>query len=210
MLCNVCNTNLEPGATQCSNCGALVSNDANNLGQTTSTGYVPNNQTVYNQQNAINHNTSSVELPMNWFKFLIYCSLFLGALVNLWNAYQLLSGSIYKVDGFDGADFVYSVYPGLKAIDILYGILILAMAALCILTRQKLSAFSKQGPKLLMVLYTANVLIVLLYLVLVKVATDLSVSDLLSGSTRISLIIAVVMIVVNKTYFEKRAHLFVN
>ena len=38
---------------------------------------------------------STPQLPMNWFKFLIYCQLFLTALSELSNAYLYLTGNVY-------------------------------------------------------------------------------------------------------------------
>ena len=45
--------------------------------------------------------------PMNYYKFLIYFALFVGAVINAFNGYQYLTGEIY-----DGrATLLYAFYP---------------------------------------------------------------------------------------------------
>ena len=75
---------------------------------------------------------------MRWFKFLIYFSLFAGALLNLGNAVIYLTGS-----GYDGkADLVWAFFDGLKGLDTFMGIACILIAIFQVFTRFKLSSFS--------------------------------------------------------------------
>ena len=61
---------------------------------------------------------------MGWYKFLIYFALFAGAFFNVCYAVLYMTGSIYETEQIDPLT-VYSLYPGVKAVDIVYGILYL-------------------------------------------------------------------------------------
>ena len=87
----------------------------------------------------------------------------------------------------------------------------IALAVFDIVVRQRLAHFQRSGPRSLLILYVASIVVSLLYLIL---ATAI-VGDWLLSSDTISqyatnIIIAVVMILVNNLYFKKRASLFVN
>ena len=143
------------------------------------------------------------DMPMGWHKFLIYFSLWAGAVVNLINGFQLLTGAQYE----DNADWIYSMYGGLRGVDMLFGAAILALAAACIYVRFQLAGYKRNAPNLLMYLYVANVVVTLAYPLLVSMTTPLSFGEVFSAT---SLVGPVAFIFINKTYYEKRMHLFVN
>ena len=68
---------------------------------------------------------------MGWYKFLIYFALFAGAFLNVCYAVLYMTGSIYETEQIDPLT-VYSLYPGVKAVDIVYGILLLVLAVFMI------------------------------------------------------------------------------
>jgi hypothetical protein len=215
MRCNVCNSELAPNAKFCSNCGSVISadntyqsNDFNHQNPTEE-GWHGDNNRAYNPQTGF-YTPVNLEMPMKWYKFLIYFALFFAAFLNVYNGIQILTGSQYTYNGNDQSDLVYSYFSGLKVIDFIYGLLILGLAVFLIITRQKLKNFSKQGPKFIMVLYIANIGFSLFYLFTVTIITDIKLSELLTTRFITSIIVALVMIFVNKSYFDKRVHLFVN
>ena len=143
-------------------------------------------------------------LGMKWYKFLIYFSLFAGAVINVASGIPFLNGSIYG--GY--ADNVYSVFPALKTVDVMYGIVALATAVLCIVARFALAKYKKNGPALLLSIYAIGIVVSIVYFIAVKsIVTDI---DLDTSSIVSSLVSSVVMIIINKIYFDKRKHLFVN
>ncbi len=149
-------------------------------------------------------------LGMKWYKFLIYFSLFAGAVINVISGIPFLTGSIYDTSsGYEGtSDLVYAFYPGLKTIDVMYGIVALATAVLCIVARFALAKYKKSGPALLLSVYAVGIVISIIYFIAFKaIVTDV---DLDTSSIVSSMVSSVVMIIINKIYFDKRKHLFVN
>lgn len=88
------------------------------------------------------------QLGMNWFKFIIYVQLFLTSLGALYNAYQLLSGKIYDNDQGVTAEQIFRLFPSLKTVGFVSGILFLVVAGGAIFTRFQLAGFKKNGPML--------------------------------------------------------------
>lgn len=151
----------------------------------------------------------AVQPSMKWFNFLIYFSLFFGAVINFVFGFNFLTGGIYFVqsDGQVSADMVYSMFDGLKAVDIIYGILMIALAGFSIYTRFRLSKYKANGPMCICMVYGASAGIALLYIIAVSVITG---ESRLIGSNVVSIIASVVLIVLNYIYFNKRKELFVN
>lgn len=150
-----------------------------------------------------------VEQPMSWFKFLIYFALFLGAVLNVVNGFNYISGGIYFVqtNGQVSAEQVYSLYgAALKAVDVFYGVVLLAMSAFGVYTRFRLAKYKKNGPTCLYVLYAAGAAVSLLYTLAVAVVSG--VNDL--ATVVPSVVVSIAMILLNRTYFQKRSALFVN
>ena len=145
---------------------------------------------------------------MNWHKFIVYFAIWAGAFISFVNGIRCLTGAHYG----EYKKMVYAFIPGLKAPDILYGLLLLGAVAIAIVTGLSLLKFRANGPKLLMILYIYSAGASLLYLVwagAVLASYGADVSSII-GSVVGSLIGSVVMIIVNKVYYGKRAHMFVN
>ena len=143
-------------------------------------------------------------MPMKWFKFLIWFTLFVAALSNLVTGLNMLTGNQYE--GL--ANRVYALFKDLKTVDMLFGLLMIGLAAFAIYTRFRLSGFYKNGPLLLNIVYGANAGIGLIYLIAADAATK-GVLNLDYSSAIISLVTSIAMIIINAVYFKKRAHLFV-
>lgn len=147
------------------------------------------------------------EMPMKWFKFLIYFALFAGAVMNVINGFSLLTGTAYE----GNADAVYRVFPDLKAVDMLCGVLSLGLAAFGIFTRFQLSGYRRQGPTMLLISYVAVFIYDLVYIFGVRAAIPAYAIDMIDFTPMYSNIaVSVVMVFVNYSYFKKRSHLFVN
>lgn len=114
-----------------------------------------------------------------------------------------MTGGIYS--GL--ASLVYAYYPALKIVNILFGIIFLALAAFSVYVALQLKGFKKGAPQLLMYLYIAALAVAILYAIL-----NLIIVGSLSGLSTIiiEIIVSIVMIILNKIYFDKRKHLFVN
>ncbi len=153
------------------------------------------------------------QLPMKWFKFLIYFLMFANALLFLSQAASFFTGSQYG----DSAASVYHFFSGLKAVDMVMGVLYLGAAAYSIYTRFMLSGYKRIGPKCMYAYYAVNVGLQVLYTALAcivfagvnaNLATELLTENL---PTLLGSVVGCVLgIALNRTYFNKRAHLFVN
>lgn len=195
MFCTKCGKEIN-GQRFCPNCGAenrnIVGPEFNSSNITSNTFDVSASQDV---------------LPMKWYKFLIYFALIAGAIINFATGTTMVTGYVYEIQSGISADAVYSMYGGLKAIDIIYGLVLFGVAVLGFITRNKLANYKADGPKFVYMVYGISAAVVLIYNILVGAVTGLSV---MSASVIASFIVQLVMIWANIKYFSKRAHLFVN
>ena len=141
--------------------------------------------------------------PMKWYKFVIYVQLFLTALLNIGSAVSFFGGTQYQ----GNVDAVYETFPGMKTLDMLMGVASIAVAVFCVIVRQKLADFKKEGPDWYLILLGASAAISVLYLI---AGTNITGINLMDSSSVSSIVVSVVLIVVNKSYFDKRKELFVN
>lgn len=206
MICPSCGKPVPDQSKFCPSCGATVQG-------------APGQPPVpYNPQ---------PDLPMKWFKFVIWVQLFLAALYALSNAVRFLTGTAYG----DETDLYYEMINGLRATDIVFGLMYVGVIVLAIYVRQQLAGFKKGAPEhyLRFIIIANAVGIAYSLAVIVVVATavtnaipGLSFSDVISMMADdpdvqsifiqlvLSLILLTVMYVLNKIYFDKRTHLFVH
>jgi len=156
---------------------------------------------------------ASKPLTMKWYKFLVYFALWAGALVNISSAGNIISGNIYNttVNGVTStAEKIYSTYgPQLKTFDTVRAILFLLPAVIGILAAVMLLKYKAAGPKLLLGLYAANAVVSAISTIGENmIANTVYPAPLNTSALVTSVAIAIIMIGVNKTYFDKRAHLF--
>lgn len=145
---------------------------------------------------------------MKWHKFLIYFSLWAGAVLNVIAAFSRFTGSMYGSSS--EANMVYSYFSGLKAIDVLFGVVMIAIALFSIATRFALAGYKAAGPKMLMGLYIIDAAVSIVYLVVASMVTGIAFGELIDPSTISSLVTSAAMVFVNKAYYDKRAELFIN
>jgi hypothetical protein len=147
------------------------------------------------------HDALLKQTPMKWYKFVIYFQLILGPLMLLSTAVQQMTGIVYG----ESADLVYATFPQLKTVDIIYGVILLGIAAFALYVRHTLTEYYENAPKLLIIYYLAQPAVALLYSLYVSsiVPTmDMSVAYP-------SIIIGIVLSIVTYVYFSKREELFI-
>lgn len=147
--------------------------------------------------------SSAYAKPMKWHKFLIYFSLWLSAILFITAGIGYLSGTNYG----DQIDAVYSSYPGLKTIDLVFGFSYLFLGVFYIITRFKLAKFQSNAIACLTLCYILPLLVGLLYLICYFKQTKLlyssDVKDLFSQS-----IASIVILILTRLYYKKRSELF--
>ena len=169
--------------------------------------------------NAVNSNRTSY--PMKWYKFLIYFALFAGGVINFVNAINHLTGNIWATQG-TSAKAVYQICENLSLYDKIFGIMLIAIAALQIYTRFALAGYKAIAPRLLYGVYASAAVATTLYNLLAINEIKASFAGWLSTAqielmtddivTEIGINIAVscLFIVLNTIYFNKRKSLFRN
>ena len=146
------------------------------------------------------HNELLAKTPMKWYKFVIYFQLILGPLAYLGNALQYFMGTIYG----EQSELVYTMFPKLKSVDIVYGVLLLAMAGFAIYVRYTLTEYYSKAPNLLKLYYGLNAFISLIYGIYLKITTSLNVQSQVPN-----LILSIVLIFATSVYFDNRKDLFI-
>lgn len=146
------------------------------------------------------------ELSMKWYKFLINFALWAAGVLNVITALMYITGGIYVTQGVE-PDLVYDVFPGMKPVDVIYGLVILALAAFVVYTRFQLAGFKQRGPLFLYIIYGLNAATGILYTLISAAATG--VSGVASGLFTTAIAPAVYL-ALNYVYFNKRKHLFIN
>ncbi len=138
-------------------------------------------------------------LGMGWYKFMIYFQLFAGAVINFFSGFALfgLAKELNQYAAYGDQSPLYPVFG-------IIGVLFIAFGCLYIYCRMLLARFSKKAITTLYVVYGINIALNLLAF-LGQNATASA-----TASTPSSLIATIVLLVVNITYYKKRAHLFVN
>ena len=158
-------------------------------------------------------NTKYAGFAMKWYNFLIYFSLWAGALVNLGSGIAFISG--YKENG---GVFEYELYPyfdGLQFLDILYGILCFALAVFVVIVRFRLARLKKGAPLLyllyLTVSFGTSIFYDFTYLIILSQRINISSEIAHFAGTIIGRgIVVLILVFLNRRYFIKRESLFVN
>lgn len=157
-------------------------------------------------------NPAQPQMPMKWFKFLIYFGLFFGAFINAVTGVMSIFGLTYSILGYEPA-FIYSLVDNLQMIDSVYGVTMLALAAMRIITRFQLAKFKRYAPKMFMIVIAVETVFTFIYSIAYN--TVLQSADFLRDAMDLGadagLIFGTVILLIGTgVYFNKRKHLFVN
>lgn len=198
MFCGNCGKEVKNGGGRfCPHCGAVLNGGNENLGWKTE----PKQGPVYQY-----HPPVSTEMPMKWYKFVIYFQLFASAVIGFISGISYMLGLQYG-DGL--GSMVYGFYRGLKSVDIITGLLSWGMAVMAIISRQKLKNFKKDAVTWYLLTLGCNFVLPIFYIVVGSAVTGLNMIAE-GGFSITSAIICIAMIILNKVYFDKRKELFVN
>ena len=150
-----------------------------------------------------NNETYPQEMPMKWYKFIIYFQLFVSAMSYLFSGVTYLMGLQYG----GMANLAYTFWGSdLKILDMIMAILSFGTMVFMLYTRHCLTMYKQGAPKkylfcLVLALVNAGVYLFGTYFVTGKFV--LVMEDVMM------LIEAGIMIALNYVYFKKREHLFV-
>lgn len=139
-------------------------------------------------------------LGMKWYKALASFLLYISAVFILYTGIQYFTGQTYG--GSSG--YVYSLYPALRFINVIYGLFNLVVAVAILYVRMHLAQFASDGPKLYLLMLLVNGIASAVF----TIATFIIVGQSDWGSLATSIAGVIAMFVLNRTYFDKRQHLF--
>ena len=147
---------------------------------------------------------------MKWYHFQVYFAIWLGALIDISTAFQVLTGSQYGSDG--ESEWLYGFFPSLETADTLYGLALLGIGVLFIVMGVQMLKLKKNAPKLLVAGYAASVIALAVYLISIcSILQEVrEPSEAISQQNVFVFVVYIVMIVVNYIYYRKRSFLFVN
>lgn len=143
------------------------------------------------------------DLPMKWYKFLVYFALFASLVINILSGVGYIKGIHY----LGMADQVYAAYPVMKFVDIAMGVYSIGYAILALATRNNLARFSKKAPAMVTWLYALPPVVSLFYAGAASLALGQSAFD---GQIIGSLLYSAFLLAANIRYFKRREHMFVN
>lgn len=194
--CVKCGKPMPDNATFCPSCGARRTAEEPVVAPDSSSYTMPQANTCY---------TAPQIHPMKYYKFVIWVQLFLSAVVGVSQGILLLTGRIYETVSDVSAKLLYAFYPGMHTVNILFGLIYIALAVAAIYVRQQLAHFKTKAPDLYYIYLIAQMAATFLYGVL----QNLIIASGL-GSAVPNLIVMIILLVLCRIYFEKRRALFCN
>ena len=211
MFCSNCGAQVSDQAKFCSSCGQPIQQQSQQPQPAQASYGQQSYQQSYAQPSYSPASHAPVAplapLPMNWHKFLVYFGLWAGAVYNLLAGILVLTGKHYGSD----SKLIYYFIPSLKTPDVIFGIAVLAMAVMGVITAINLLSYKALGPKLLCIFYLVGGCITLIYIIWASsILSDYGASvGSVIASAIVGLVIDVLMFIANKVYYGKRASMFV-
>ena len=183
MICPTCGTEMEEGAKFCPKCGNPVGEN------------VPVNVAGATQKEGL-----------GWANFLSRFALWAGAVMNLYTAFQYLTGLLYGSK--EDAEMVYAVFGGtLKAVDMICGVLLLGAVVCAVMAALAIIKFKASARPLVIAVYAIIIAVDLLYVIATSAILGASTLD---ATIAANIVVSIVFLIVNIVYFGKRKHIFVN
>lgn len=145
-----------------------------------------------------------IDMPMKWYKFLVYFALWAGAVTNF-------SEAVYGLFGIaknDAEQYMYYFISGYEEYDRIAAIFLLGIIAFQIYTCIQLLGYRNKAPLFLIMMYA----VLLVYNLITIIVVDLMMSvtiGYLTGNIIVVFLFYGLFGVLNAVYFYKRRHLFV-
>ena len=139
---------------------------------------------------------------LKWHKLQVYAGLWLSSVYSVLTGWSVMNGMQYG----DMAAEVYSFIDGLKAIDVIYGVLLIGIAVLTVIARFHLAAMHKSGVRWLTAMYWLKLGAELFYAVAAGSLAE-AVLETIMAKASVFIVVAL-LFVINFIYYKKREHLF--
>ena len=152
------------------------------------------------------HSAAGQAVPrmgMKWYWFVSRISLLLSAVNNIVVGTQYVMGQAL---GTQSADY-YGKYPAMNVLDRIYGIVMILVGMYAFVVRTRLIRRKASGPSSLIRLYVISLVSSGIYIAVAMLATG---TNLLTWDLILSVGISLLMILINRIYFDKRKQYFQN
>ena len=146
------------------------------------------------------------EWGLLWYKFIIYVQLIFSIILGFIAMTKYFTGNIYQ----GNSNAVYSAYPRLRVLDIIYSGCFLGIILYTIYVRQQLAKFKKGAPKKYLILLLIPVVLYGIYGILSLAITGWYATETIIAQIISQIIGFCIMGGINYIYFKHRTHLFVN
>ena len=140
--------------------------------------------------------------PKGVFKLIILCVLVLAAFMFLFTGLSRIFSFAYHAYGINVSEMVYAYYGGMKAVDIIYGIISLALAALSCFAALSLFNCKPNASKLIALVFGGACCIDLLHFILSIII--LSADGVSIGYYIFRILILAALFILCRMIFEKK------
>lgn len=158
-----------------------------------------------------------VQLSMNWYKFVRYVMLYLVTVCMVIMGIVYVNGQAYE----ENTELVYYLFNDLKTVDIIYGFVLIILGIWGFIIRKEMALYANKAPKHYIRFLTSIAVLEIIYYIAVYQSTISSfvsageLGEYMSYSSDVSegivgIVLYIIFIILNKMYFDKRIHLFVN
>ena len=193
MVCPYCNAPLTQEEEICPNCGKHIDIQMQEPQQS----FDPGND------------LAEQALPMGWYKFLSKFVLYAAGVLNIFNAISVFRGrAFFPRLAYKTIERTMNAHTVLKVAAVVLSIAYLGLAVFAVYTRRRLASYKHDAPHLLKYYYLVALGLSLLTVVAVMLVGMLPMQAIVSFGE--DAIFTIVILMINRTYFKKRAHLFVN
>lgn len=215
MFCGYCGAQVSEGAKYCPSCGAPINNAGNTAQSQNSIPTppytprdIPENGKTWAEIKRIGciYGEDGKRYGISWMKVLLYFTFFATAIVNFFSAIWLFTGFTYGED----LPYIRLNFPELRALDIVYGVFALILAAGAVFVRFRISGLKRDAMKWYMILFISGLIIGYIYLCVYAAIVGVSPAEVIAdeiGSDTTSIVIFVINYCV---YFKNRKCVFVN
>lgn len=146
-------------------------------------------------------------LPMKWYRFLITAGLWIAGIGTIILGIATMLGVPYMLQGLiPGA--IYDAFHPLVFLDSAYGLILIVLGVMFILTRFRLTAWRTNGPRTLYCTYALVIVSSLIYSAVCSWVIGTPASQLVGLNELSSIAGMIAGITLNVIYFNKRKHLF--
>ncbi len=148
-------------------------------------------------------------MPMKWYNFIVKFMMIFGGITDIVGGVIAVSTIMYSVMAeYAGVEITEYFYTGNKAFDIVCGILLILLGVANFVVRSRMKKFSADALQKYYVLIIAEHIFVYVYDIAFALVTNTKLD--IADTVVFSLATAVVWVVLEIYYFNKRKALFVN